>query len=276
MSPKLNSRQTILLADDSATIQRLVIQTFADTRFDIVSVSNGDAAIRKFEEIQPSAVLADIYMPGKNGFEVCAYIKSHATLSSTPVILLVGAFDAFDEATADQAGAAAHITKPFEPRALIELVGSFLPLAEDGGDHKEQRERKDPEPRAIAQPLPRPEPMIPAAEVLREMAKEVLRELAAAALPVYQAPPVAPAVPAPPKPPSPDDLMGLELLFQPEMVMVPAAFPAPLGDEEIDRIAERVIQKLSTQIIENIAWDVVPDIVAKVLRDELKRTTHEG
>ena len=64
-------RQTILLADDSPTIQRLVTHTFADTRFDIVTVSNGDAAIRKFDEIEPDVVLADIYMPGKNGYEVC-------------------------------------------------------------------------------------------------------------------------------------------------------------------------------------------------------------
>src|SRR5712671_7580134 len=101
-------RQTILLADDSPTIQRLVTQTFADTRFDVVSVSNGDAAIKRLEEIQPDLVLADIYMPGKNGYEVCAHIKGHATLSGTPVILLVGAFDAYDEATATQAGATGH------------------------------------------------------------------------------------------------------------------------------------------------------------------------
>ena len=56
-------RQIILLADDSPTIQRLVTQTFADTRFDVVTVNNGDAAIRKFDEIEPDVVLADIYMP---------------------------------------------------------------------------------------------------------------------------------------------------------------------------------------------------------------------
>ena len=119
-------RRTILLADDSPTIQRLVAQTFADGDFDIVSVSNGEAAIRKFEDVRPHVVLADIYMPGKNGYEVCAYVKTHPALSATPVILLVGAFDAFDEVTAKEAGAVANITKPFEPGALIELVQSVL------------------------------------------------------------------------------------------------------------------------------------------------------
>src|SRR5262245_7849787 len=122
-------RRTILLADDSPTIRKLVTQTFADGDFDVVSVSNGDAAIKALEEKKPSVILADIYMPGKNGYEVCGYVRSHPQLKATPVVLLVGAFDAFDEATAKQSGATANITKPFEPGSLIELVMSLLPAA---------------------------------------------------------------------------------------------------------------------------------------------------
>src|SRR5262245_27062863 len=124
-------RRTILVADDSPTIRRLVTQIFADGNFRIVEVNNGDAAIRSFEEIRPSVVLADIYMPGKNGYQVCAYIRSHSELSKTPVVLLVGAFEAFDEDTAKQAGATASITKPFEPGALIDLVKSVMPRKTD-------------------------------------------------------------------------------------------------------------------------------------------------
>src|SRR2546422_3035908 len=120
-------RRTILLADDSPTIRRLVTQTFADGDFEIVSVSNGEAAIKKFDEVRPSVVLADIYMPGKNGYEVCSYIRNHPTLGTTPVVLLVGAFDAFDEENAKQAGATANITKPFEPGALTGWCLPFSP-----------------------------------------------------------------------------------------------------------------------------------------------------
>jgi CheY-like chemotaxis protein len=122
-------RRTILLADDSPTIRKLVTQTFADGDFDVVSVSNGDAAIKALEEKKPSVVLADIYMPGKNGYEVCKYVRTHPQMKTTPVVLLVGAFDAFDEETAKQSGATANITKPFEPGSLIELVISVLPAA---------------------------------------------------------------------------------------------------------------------------------------------------
>src|SRR5437867_13297162 len=119
-------RRTILLADDSPTIRRLITQTFADADFNIVEVNNGDAAIKALEEIRPCVVLTDIYMPGKNGYEVCSYVRRHPATSATPVVLLVGAFDAFDEQKAKECGATANITKPFEPAAPIDLVMSIL------------------------------------------------------------------------------------------------------------------------------------------------------
>jgi DNA-binding response OmpR family regulator len=256
-------RQTILLADDSSTIQRLVTQTFADTRFDIVAVNNGGAAIRKFEEIRPDVVLADIYMPGKNGFEVCAHIREHATLAGTPVILLVGAYDPFDISTANRAGATDHITKPFEPRALIDMVKAVLSGA----------------------PRPARDPASPPQEETAKVVAAAETPAAAAAPPDFHATPATISVPAmaaaqAPAPPEAvmdtGDLLGLEALFQPQVVTVPVEVPRNLSVEEIDSIADRVIHKLSSQIVENIAWDVVPDIAIKVLRDELKKTTHEG
>jgi CheY-like chemotaxis protein len=237
-------KRIILLADDSATIQRLVTQTFADSAVEIVSVSNGDAAIRKFEELRPQLVLSDIYMPGKNGYEVCAYIKNHATLSATPVVLLAGAFDAFDEGTAQQAGASAHITKPFEPQALVDLVMGLL--------GKEARSAAAPASAAAAS--------APAATAP-----------ATATRPIATKPDATPAAAADAAPADHgDDLLGLGDLFQPPVAEPPAPVIS-VSEEEIERIADRVIQKLSTQVIESVAWDVVPGITTKVLREELKR-----
>jgi CheY-like chemotaxis protein len=122
-------RRTILLADDSPTIRRLVTQTFADADYKIVEVNNGDAAIKTFDEVKPNVVLTDIYMPGQNGYQVCTHVRKHPELGQTPVVLLVGAFDAFDENAAKESGATASITKPFEPAALIDLVKSVLEAA---------------------------------------------------------------------------------------------------------------------------------------------------
>lgn len=202
------SKRTILLADDSATIQRLVTQTFEGSTFEIVSVSNGEAAVRKFDEVRPSAVLADIYMPGRNGYEVCSFVKEHPVLDQIPVILLVGAFEAYDEAEAERVGASGRITKPFEPQELLDLVSSMIP--DDPVDA------------------------------------------------LFQSGQVEDS----------GDLLGLETLFPPE----PSGPKyGELSNEEIETIADRVIQKLSSEIIEGVAWDVVPEVAEKILREGLSK-----
>jgi len=74
--------------------------------------------------------------------------------------------------------------------------------------------------------------------------------------------------PATPTPSDSGDLLGLETLFPPE----PARVSAQFSESEINKIVDRVIQKLSSQVVESVAWDVVPDIAVKILRDELKKT----
>lgn len=116
----------ILLADDSITIQKVVNLTFADEGIEVVSVSNGDMAERRLNEVNPDLVLADIFMPGKNGYELCESIKQSAQFGNVPVVLLVGAFEPFDQAEARRVRADAHLTKPFESRTLVETVRKLI------------------------------------------------------------------------------------------------------------------------------------------------------
>jgi CheY-like chemotaxis protein len=114
--------KTILLADDSVTIQKVVAISFASEDAIVVTVDNGDDAITKAREIRPDIVLADVVMPGKSGYEVCEAIKGDPDLAQIPVLLLTGTFEAFDEARAREVGSAGHIAKPFEAQALINEV----------------------------------------------------------------------------------------------------------------------------------------------------------
>jgi len=122
--------KTILLADDSITIQKIVNLTFSGEGIEVVTVGNGDAAIKKVYDLHPDLVLADIFMPGKNGYEVCEYIKSENGLQRIPVILLVGAFEPFDSNEASRVKADGHLTKPFEIKVLISAVNSLINSAQ--------------------------------------------------------------------------------------------------------------------------------------------------
>jgi CheY-like chemotaxis protein len=118
--------KTLLLADDSVTIQKVVGISFANEDVILLTVDNGDDAIHKAREVRPDLVLADVVMPGKNGYEVCATIKADPDIGSTPVMLLTGTFEAFDDARAQEVGADGHITKPFEAQALVDRVNALL------------------------------------------------------------------------------------------------------------------------------------------------------
>jgi CheY-like chemotaxis protein len=121
--------KTLLLADDSVTIQKVVGISFASEDITLVSVDNGTAAVAKAKEVRPDIVLADVVMPGMNGYEVCRQIKADPSLRHVPVLLLTGTFEAFDEARAREVGSDGHITKPFEAQALVDLVNARLAAA---------------------------------------------------------------------------------------------------------------------------------------------------
>jgi CheY-like chemotaxis protein len=118
--------KTLLLADDSVTIQKVVGISFASEDVAIVTVDNGDDAIARAKESKPDLILADVVMPGKNGYEVCEAVKADPELAHIPVLLLTGTFEAFDEERATRAGAAGHVSKPFEAQTLVEQAKRLL------------------------------------------------------------------------------------------------------------------------------------------------------
>src|SRR5437773_1727774 len=117
---------TLLLADDSVTIQRVIELTFADEDIVVVAVSDGDEAIAALTETPPDIVLADIGMPGRTGYEVAQHIKETPRLSHIPVLLLTGAFEPVDQSRAAEVGCDGVLSKPFEPQLVVGRVKELL------------------------------------------------------------------------------------------------------------------------------------------------------
>jgi len=125
--PEECSVAKILVADDNSNIQKMVGLALKDQGIDVVAVGNGEAAVRKISDVRPDLVLADVFMPVRNGYEVCKYVKDDSALAHIPVILLVGAFDPLDEQEAQRVGADGVLKKPFvPPDPLISMVKSAL------------------------------------------------------------------------------------------------------------------------------------------------------
>jgi CheY-like chemotaxis protein len=162
----------ILIADDNSNVQKTVALVFQERGIQVVSVGNGEAAVRRIPDVDPDLVLADIFMPVRNGYEVCEFVKKDERFSKIPVILLVGAFDPLDEKEARRVGADGILKKPFvPPDALIAMVMSALEknprAAAELAKAKEAKEAPEPHPmpelevpaRRESKPLPYyPEP----------------------------------------------------------------------------------------------------------------------
>ena len=107
-------RPRLLLADDSATIRKVVELTFADEGIDVIAVGDSASAMEEFVRTQPNIVLVDINLPGTSGYQICEMIKQDEATASIPVLLLVGSFEPFDQDEAERVGADGYLLKPFK------------------------------------------------------------------------------------------------------------------------------------------------------------------
>ena len=122
--------RTVLVADDSPTHQRKANGILTGEGLVVVTVSNGVAAIKKLPTVKPLLVLADVSMPGRDGYEVCEFVKNSPDLAHVPVLLIVSDMEPCDEVRAAQVGADGTIKKPFVQEELVSAVTKFLARAE--------------------------------------------------------------------------------------------------------------------------------------------------
>ena len=116
----------ILLADDSGHAQRMGAKILTAEGHEVATVSNGQAAIKTLKDSIPDLIVADVFMPGKTGYEVCQFIKSDPKLSSIPVVLIVGAMEPYDPMEGERVHADGVITKPLESSDLVATVQKLL------------------------------------------------------------------------------------------------------------------------------------------------------
>jgi CheY-like chemotaxis protein len=318
-------KRRILLADDSVTIQKVIELTFMDEDYEVRAVSNGDEALKLLPEVNPDFVIADVHMPGANGYEVCRRVKEFRP--GVPVLLLVGTFEPFDEGQARAAGADSFLKKPFDSQELLQRVEELLaaraaavpdfaappavelPLtyaealpeiaAEPAWGNFELE--AEPEP-AFAAPEPfdrepsfelEPEPLYqveaePVFTLDRGEPSVALQEDA------FRAPSELPLDEADETPQDyvlPDEVPPVSLAtltsaaaapafavpepVLPEETAEPAAQPATngggrLSDEDVDRIARRVVELLGDKAVRDVAWEVIPDLAEVIIRDRLR------
>lgn len=121
------SKKTIVLADNSYTIRRIVELSFSEEEeIELVSFENSVNLREKLMELKPAIVLVDIKLPEFNGYDVCRFINSTESLKHTHVFLLKGGFEPVDENLLKGLRFVDIITKPFDSNALVSTIKNIL------------------------------------------------------------------------------------------------------------------------------------------------------
>ena len=139
---------TVYFIDDSATMREVIKIAFRKENIQVITCPDAASAIAQFGDSAPDAVITDVIMPDKDGYEVCQFIKQHEQFAKTPVILMSGVVNRTVAEKATAVKADELIRKPFQPRDLIARVKSLLHM---GGANAQ----------AEAMPASEPEPTRP-------------------------------------------------------------------------------------------------------------------
>jgi len=116
----------ILVADDSISIQKLVAMAFYNEDMEVEGLSEGTKAFNYITEFKPDLVMADVYLPGINGFELSRKIKTNKDLQNVKVLLLTSDFEELDEIMYADSQADDYISKPFKTEEIINKVKALL------------------------------------------------------------------------------------------------------------------------------------------------------
>jgi DNA-binding response OmpR family regulator len=122
----MSGERTVLIADDEASIRRLVTAGLAGAERRVVEAADGDRAWELIERERPHVALLDVQMPGRTGVELTRLIRATAALAGTRIILLSAKAQVADVALGLAAGADRYITKPFSVVELMAIVESEL------------------------------------------------------------------------------------------------------------------------------------------------------
>lgn len=124
----------VLVVDDSALAREMLITELRRSGFEIDTAIDGADAKVKIALEPPVLVITDLIMPNVNGYELCRWIKTNPQTAKLPVIMCSTKSEDFDRYWGMKQGADAYITKPYQPKDMINAVKYLL---EEAGYYQE-------------------------------------------------------------------------------------------------------------------------------------------
>jgi len=120
------SRKIILTVEDQPNIRRLITYVLTKAGYKVLQAGDGAAAVRVLQQNIPDLILLDLRMPKMDGFELLTLLRKYEAAASVPVVILTSLNTPRDLDRALQLGVVDYLTKPIDPRALVERVREIV------------------------------------------------------------------------------------------------------------------------------------------------------
>ena len=116
-------KNLVLIVDDEKDLRKIIRYNLEQEGIASIEASDGNQAIDLLRK-NPSLIILDIMMPGKDGYEVCKIIRDNG--STVPIVFLTAMDREFDELKGLEVGGDDYIRKPFSPKILVARINSIF------------------------------------------------------------------------------------------------------------------------------------------------------
>jgi len=124
--PEASEKRRVLVVDDDEKIRNIIRHVLEKAGFEVYTAPDGDAGVKAAVTSQPHAILLDVMMPVKDGFQTCGELKRLERTRDVPVIFLTARHGEEPLTKAKYRGATAYLEKPFHNEALVALVTEVI------------------------------------------------------------------------------------------------------------------------------------------------------
>lgn len=119
-------KKRILLIDDETALVEMVKIRLEANNYEVITAYDGNEALDKARKEKPDLIILDLMLPKMDGYKVCRLLKFDEKYKQIPIILFTARAQESDKITGEEVGADAYITKPFEPKALLDKIAELL------------------------------------------------------------------------------------------------------------------------------------------------------
>lgn len=133
------SKPDILVVEDEPKIAQILVDYLQREDFNVIVLNEGTHAVEKVRSLQPTFLILDLMLPGKDGLAICREVRQFSNL---PIMMLTAKVDEIDRLVGLELGADDYVCKPFSPREVVARIRTILRRVDAGPEDLSENQLK--------------------------------------------------------------------------------------------------------------------------------------